>query len=489
MNYMKKLLIVLVCMSFKTTMFSQVNNVSKTIQKIESYLTSMEEVGFSGTVLIELKGEKVLSKGYGLSDKEHSMKNEPKTIFDIGSLTKQFTASAILKLEMQGKLSTDDNISKYFDSVPKDKSTITIHDLLRHQSGLPSGVGNDYDSINEADFLERVMKAPLRFKTGTNFSYSNIGYSLLAIVIEKTSGKTYENHLYENLWNPAQMEFTGYSRPDFDTTKVAVGYYRDDRVWGKPTDKNWDTDAPYWHLKGNGGILSTTEDLYKWHKALMTEQVLSKEAKQKLYHPKIRANETYNAIYAYGWDVSKTDRNTYRVWHNGTNNILYADFMRFIDEDVTLIMFSNKSHPDFDKLNQELSKIIFDKTYKPTIPIAENETNKFFTQNIIETILENGLKTAKKEYKERNKNTDLIESILNTKGYRLISENKVVLAISVFEMNVFAFPKSANAFDSLAEAYMVNGNKQFAIEYYEKSLKLNPSNGNAIDMLKKLKNQ
>ncbi|MCF6280401.1 MAG: serine hydrolase [Flavobacteriaceae bacterium] len=468
---------------------AQVKNTTEVTNRINTYLSELETVGFSGTVLVELNGNKVISKGYGYSNKSKELKNKPSTIFSTGSITKQFTATAILKLEMQGKLSTDDNISKYFDNVPKDKSAITIHDLLRHQSGLKSNIGSDFDEISQTNFIDKVLNSSLIFENGTRFSYSNIGYSLLAIVVEKTSGKTYENYLYENLWKPAQMEFTGYSRPDFDTTKIAVGYYRDDRVWGKPTDKNWDTDAPYWHLKGNGGILSTTEDFYKWHKALMTEQILSKEAKQKLYHPKIRANETYNAIYAYGWDVSNTDRSTLRVWHNGTNNILYADFMRFIDEEVTLIMFSNKSHPNFDKLNQELSNIIFDKTYKPIIPIAENEVNKNFTKDIIRIILDNGLEVAKKEYKNRGNQKDLLENILNTKGYNLISENNLIMAIKIFEMNVFAFPKSANAFDSLAEAYMENGNKQFAIKYYEKSLELNPSNGNAIDMLKKLKTQ
>src|SRR6476646_9166538 len=131
-------------------------------------------------------------------------------------MSKQFTAAGTWKLEMQGKLTTDDKITKYFPGVPADKSGVTIHQLLRHIAGLPSVVGGDYDK----------------------------------------------------LWHPAGMETTGYSRPAFDEDLIATGY-KEDAEWGKPTQKEWGGDAPYWHLKGNGGVLSTTEDMYKWHLALL----------------------------------------------------------------------------------------------------------------------------------------------------------------------------------------------------------------------------
>ncbi len=465
-----------------TISFSQQKN-----KRIETYLTELEKVGFSGTVLVELDGKKIISKGYGFRNLELKEKNTTNTIFDIGSLTKQFTASAILKLEMQGKLSTSDTITKYFQNISIDKSAITIHDLLRHQSGLPSGIGDDYEAINEADFLETVVKAPLRFKTGTDFSYSNIGYSLLALIIEKVSDQNYEQYLFKNLWEPAGMKTTGYSRPNFNTVLIAIGYGKNNMVWGKPTSKIWNGKEPYLHLKGNGGILSTTEDLFKWHKALMTNNILSKEAKEKLYHPKIRANENEKAYYAYGWDVSQTDRNTFRVWHNGTNNIFYADFMRFIDEKTTLIMMSNKSNRDLDQLNFEVAKIIFEKNYKPIIPIADNETNQKFSQEIIETVLGKGIEKARLEYKGKPSKTDILENILNTKSYELLSQNKYDEAISIFTMNTIAYPNSFNAFDSLGEAYMNKGDKISAIKNYEKSLHLDPTNGNAEDMIKKLK--
>ena len=472
---------------FNTTSFAQLKNSSEVISRIESYLTEYEKLGFAGTVLIELDGTVVISKGYGFRNAELKVKNTPNTIFDIGSLTKQFTAAAILKLEMQGKLSTSDTITKYFQNVPVDKSTISIHDLLRHQSGLQSNLGEDYDPITEIAFLDSLMISPLQFKSGSDFSYSNIGYSLLALIIEKVSGQTYEQYLCENLWKPSGMEETGYSRPNFDTSLIAIGYGKNNRLWGKPTDKKWNERAPYLHLLGNGGILSTTEDLFKWHKSLMAENILSKELKEKLYHPKIRANENNNAIYAYGWDVSRTKRNTFRVWHNGTNNIFYADFMRFIEENTTLILMSNKTFRGTDQITFEIAKIIFEKNYKPTIPKPDNETNQKFTQEIIEIILNKGLEVAALKYKKRPSNTDVLEYLLIRNGYEQLSQNKFDEAIWIFTINSIANPNSFNAYDSLGEAYMNKGDKISAIKNYEKSLQLDPTNQNAEEMIKKLK--
>ena len=200
---------------------------------------------------------------------------------------------------------------------------------------------------------------------------------------------------------------TGYSRPNFDTNLIAVGYNKNDTIWGKPTEKDWNNTSPYWHLKGNGGILSTTEDLYKWDVALKSDLILSKEAKQKLYHPKLRDDEPENAIYGYGWDVSQTDRMTTQVWHNGTNRIFYADFLRYIDENTTLIMLTNKSHPNFDNLCFDISKMIFNPTFQPEIPTPDNSKNRNFTNLILRTVDDFGLEKAKEAFNKRDENVNL----------------------------------------------------------------------------------
>jgi len=459
-----------------------------TVQRINNYLSELNKVGFNGSVLVELNSRKILSSGYGFSNKERQIKNSPATIFDIGSVTKQFTAAAILKLEMQRKLSTNDSLSLYFKNVPKDKQGITIHDLLRHQSGLVSNVGPDFEKISEEEFLVKVFSSPLRFEKGTSFSYSNIGYSLLAMIVEKVSGQSYETFLYENLWKPAQMEMTGYTRPRLDTSLIAIGY-TNDSTWGKPTDKAWDKTAPYWHLKGNGGILSTTEDMYRWHQALMDNNVLSSEAKQKFYHPKLRAEENESNYYAYGWFVLKTPRNTDQVMHNGTNHIFYADMIRLPDEDIVLIMMSNKSHPGFNGLTSELLKIIFNPDYTPEIPQEDNSANRNFTEHLIKVIEVSGLETAKKEYELRNNDVKLLEFLMRNEGFNHIDNEQPEVALQIFELNVFAYPNSAKALQGLAEGYFETGKKDLALKYFKQSLSINPDNPFVIRMVKKIEEE
>lgn len=481
------LLLLFICgAGFSQTM--KVAPAAKTVKRIESYLNKVESVGFSGVVLVEMNNRKVVSKGYGFKNEERKLKNTPDTIFDIGSITKQFTAAAIMKLEMQGRLNTDDKISKYFSGVPADKAEITIHQLLRHSSGLPSVVGGDFDPISQREFVEKVFNAPLGFERGSRFSYSNVGYSLLAMIIEKVSGKSYEQFLYENLWKPANMESTGYTRPNFDKDLIAVGY-KEGAVWGKPNEQAWEKDAPFWHLKGNGGILSTAEDLYKWHQALNSDRILSKEAKEKYFRPKLRENESFDSYYAYGWDVHKTNRNTTLIGHNGTNRVFYADFVRYPDEAASIIMLSNKAHPNFFEINREISKIIFDPSYQPVIPVADNQANRVFTESIIRITLEEGFEAAVNSYKKRPRNVNLLERAVNVKGYELLSDKKLPKAIELFKLNVLAYPKSTIAFESLGEAYLEAGNKELAIENYKKSLMLNPENKNAEEALKSLVNK
>lgn len=459
---------------------------NRVTRKIETFLTRLEAVGFSGSVLVEINGKKSLSKGYGYRNEAARLKNTPDTVFDIGSVTKQFTAAAILKLEMQGKLSTDDKITKFFENVPPDKASITIHHLLRHISGLPSVVGGDFEPITESEFVDKVLKSKLRFESGSRFSYSNVGYSLLAMIIEKVAGQSYEQFLYENLWRPAGMEMTGYSRPKFDKNLIAIGY-SDGKAWGRPNEKPWSGDAPYWHLKGNGGVLSTVEEMDKWHLALLSDKILTKEAKQKYYHPELRPGENDNPYYGYGWDIFRTPRNTILTRHNGTNRVFYSEVFRFIDEGTVIIMLSNKANQDFGNMVQVISRIVFEPNFTPSTPNADNEVNRAFTDELLQITIEKGAAAGFARFKARKRGVELVERRINVKGYDLLEEGKKAESIEVFRLAVLVFPKSANAFDSLGEAYLEAGNKELAIKNYTRSLELDPDNQNAVEMLKKLR--
>lgn len=480
---------ILLLIVLSTVMTGQSRSVrisSGAANSIDTYLRKLANVGFSGSVIIADQGKPVISRGYGFADEERKLRNSPKTIFDIGSVTKQFTAAAIMKLEMQGKLSTQDKLSKYFQNLPADKADITIHQLLRHSSGLAGGVGGDFEKISETEFLEKVFASPLRFPAGTRFSYSNMGYSLLALIIEKASGESYESYLYSNLFKPAGMESTGYSRPRNQKDRIAIGYTGAQR-WGSPVEKAWDGEAPYLHLKGNGGILSTAEDLLKWDRALAGEAILSTAAKKKLYFPTLRDDEVGSrSHYGYGWDVFKTHRGTTRIWHNGTNRVFFADFYRFIDEDVTIILLANRWQSRFGDMGRMIAQTIFDRNHTLPIPVMDNPQNRAFTERMIEVALTEGLESAVGKFRDRTKGTELFEPLIEAKGYELIDAKKPKQAIDVFRLWSLTFPRSAKAFDSLGEAYLEAGDRPKAIENYRKSLALDPDNGYASSVLKRL---
>lgn len=343
---------------------------SKKFAIIDEFLTQISQQGFSGSVLVS-DGINVFNKGYGLADRENKIEVDENTVFTVGSVTKQFTGAAILKLEMQGKLSVNETIDKYLKDVPADKKSITLHHLLTHSSGLPPEFGGDYDVLERDGFLEKTWKTPLLSKPGEKYEYSNIGYSVLSAIIEIVSKQTYEQYLNENLFVPAKMTQTGYRFPKWKAEQLSVGYRGENR-WGKSTEKPWGKTGPYWNLLGNGGILSTTGDLYKWHQALLGDEILNKEAKEKYY--KRHIEEGAGTFYGYGWALFPTPRNTTLITHNGGNGIFFCDFLRYVDEKVTIIMFTNSMRHEFQTIPREIAGVFFRPDYKPSLNLNPAQT-------------------------------------------------------------------------------------------------------------------
>ena len=244
--------------------------------KIEEYMVRVESSGFSGAILVAKDGEIIISRGYGLADRNKNLPVSNGIVFTIGSITKQFTGAAILKLQMMKKLEVTDPITKYFDNVPEDKRGITIHHLLTHTAGFPGGIGHDFDPITRDAFIKLAMGTKLNREPGEEYEYSNVGFSLAGAIIEIVTKKSYEQFLNEVLFTPAGMKKTGYLIPGWHDDELAHGY-RGDQDWGTIKDHPWAEDGPGWHLRANGGILSTVGDMYKWHCALEGESILSKE--------------------------------------------------------------------------------------------------------------------------------------------------------------------------------------------------------------------
>lgn len=330
--------------------------------RIDTHLSRLVPFGFSGAILLAKDGNVLLSRGYGLADREAGKPITPETVFDIGSITKQFTAAAILKLEMEGKLTVNDSIGRWFDNVPGDKRGITIHQLLTHTAGLEDGFGRDYE-VAERDSLIRVaLDSKLLAPPPAPHEYSNAGYTLLAAIVELASGVSYEQYLREKVLLPAGLARTGYRGVDWRPGELAVGYRGSER-WGSPVDHLWAPDGPYWNLRGNGGILSSLPQLFKWHQALDGDEVLSAEAKRKMFTPHAAENPDATSHYGYGWAVARTNRGTPLIAHNGGNGIFFADFRRYVGEGVVFLIASTNSDASANAAQSQLLRLVFGGEY------------------------------------------------------------------------------------------------------------------------------
>lgn len=331
----------------------------ETGKRLDDYLSRLVPFGFAGGAVAVRGKEVVLLKSYGVADRAQGIPLTTGSVYNLGSITKQFTAAAILTLEMRGALTVGDLISKYLDGVPPDKSAITIHELLTHSSGLESDFSpTDYDPVGREEYVGRALKSTLLFTPGSGYEYSNAGYSLLAAIVERVSGQSYEAYLIANVLKPAGMLETGYKAPNWARSRIAHGY-RDGEEWGTIMDRIAPPDAPYWMLRGNGGLHTTLTDMIAWHRALDTDAVLSKDARTKYFKPYVAEGPAGLSHYAYGWAVSRTPRGTTLVQHNGGNGIFVAEFLRFVDEDTMLFLTSTDAGLKASPVVEVLERIVF----------------------------------------------------------------------------------------------------------------------------------
>ncbi len=315
------------------------------------------ESGYAGCVLVAKDGKVLLEKGYGEADHEKHLPFKTDSLISIGSITKQFTAAAILKLEMEGTLKVEDSITRFFPDAPEDKRAITIHQLLTHTAGLESDFAKDYDAVGRDEYMKRILASKLRSAPGAEHFYANSGYSLLGAIVEIASKQPYEVYLHKHLFEPAGMHETGYKLPKWDTARAPVGY-RDGKRWGTMLEKAWAEDGPYWALRANGGIESTLDDLSKWSRALDGETILSSAEKNKMFARQVKEGPQGDSHYGYGWAISTTPWGARLIAHDGGNGVFSADFRRYVDDGIVVITSSNDSRVKAWKYSGSLARIV-----------------------------------------------------------------------------------------------------------------------------------
>jgi len=282
-------------------------------------------------------GKAKKTAAYGFANLEWGVPATPETVFEIGSVTKQFTAACVLRLVEEGKLSLDDKISRYLKGAPAGWSGITIRHLLTHTSGLRNYTGLDGFELSrhltQEQFIAKIGEQPLGFPPGEKFSYCNTGYNLLGFIIENVSGKKYGEFLAETILGPLEMTATTNREPSRILKFRAAGYDQD------KTNGLVNRDVNYTDLFSAGEMVSTVGDLMKWDAALNTEKILKASSKNSMW-TSAKLNDGRPTGYGFGWFLETWNGHKV-IGHPGSTSGFAAANLRFPDDGLTIVVLCN----------------------------------------------------------------------------------------------------------------------------------------------------
>ena len=475
---LKRLLIVL-CMAFIITGITVQAIETDKAAAIDKIMTVYHDYGlFNGTVLVAENGKILFKKGYGLANMEWEIPNTPDTKFRLASVTKQFTAMVVLQLVEQGKIKLDAPLITYLPDYRADiGKQVTIHHLLTHTSGIPSYTSRpDFfkdiarDPYEPLPFIRKFCSDDLEFKPGSQFKYNNSGYFILGAIIEQVTGKSYAEAVQEQIFEPLGMDGSGYDLNATIIPKRAAAYEK--RGNGYVNAHYLDMRLPF----AAGALYSTVEDLYKWDRALYTDELLSPELKKTMFTPHIKN-------YGYGWAIRSRkigDREVHITGHGGGINGFGTLITRYVDDQHLVVLLNNTGSTKLGPMTGQIANVLYGQPV--TLPRKPADTV------LMKAFAEKGAAAGRKVFEQLKADGgyDINERMLNNLGYALLEQEKVDEAIAVFTINTELYPASANVWDSLAEAYLNKGDTENAIRYYKKSLGLDANNPNAIEQLKKL---
>lgn len=345
---MKKLIIILLLASLKG--FAQ----DSTSVKINQLITAYQKLNkFTGTALVARKGQVILEQGYGYRDEQTKVSNDAATIFQIASVTKTFTSATVLKLVEMHRLSLSDKLSKWYPAFPN-AGKITIENLLSHTSGIFDYTQEDtVTHLNsEAKMMAFLAKKRLDFEPGTDWSYSNSGYSILGFIIGKVSGMTYEQAVRHYIFKPLHMNHSGFDFEHLQSAEKAVGYGVSDT--GRVKASFSDSSVVF----AAGAIYSTTGDMYKWHQGLQSYKIVSKALMKKAY-------TRFKKNYGYGWIIDSVE-NKKMVYHSGNIAGYSSVLVRIPGDDICIILLNNQEGTELETIARKILDIVYNRPY--TLP-------------------------------------------------------------------------------------------------------------------------
>lgn len=457
---------------------------------------------FNGSVVVSQAGKEIFSEEYGFSNIENQEKINTRSQFPIASVTKTFTATAVLQLKQKGKLKIEDPVQKYLPDFPY--SNISIRHLLSNTSGLAQEY-TLFDSIikeqpgkiiSNQDIIPTFIrfKTPLAFVPGSKWDYNNVNFCIAAMIIEKVSGMSYAVYLKKNIFGPAKMNnsLVPIDRKRKEINQVEryayPNLYSTDLVNVNTLKEPFPIYAKS-NFYGNGGIVSTASDLQKYQNALFTHQILgTKELEEALTATLLNDGKkvTYTIdgkemSYGLGWAMYTDESNGKIVFHDGSITGLTSILIHNMDKNQTVILLANTGNNPVFSTSNVVFQLLDHQPY--TMPVKN-------LSRMYGSLLDKGSQDkANQLIQEYLKNTaryDAAERDFNRLGYQFLRLQKCENSLQTFHAASLIFPKSWNVYDSYGEALLQCGKKEEAVKMYQKSLELNPENTNAKEVMKKM---
>jgi CubicO group peptidase (beta-lactamase class C family) len=327
--------------------------------QVDNYLKSqMQQHRIPGlTLKIIRDGKAIKTAAYGLANVELKVPAKPETVFEIGSVTKQFTAAGILLLAQDGKLSVDDKISQHLKDTPESWANVTIRHLLTHTSGIKSYTGLDgfqlWRHLTQAQFIKAIGRERMEFQPGDSWKYCNTGFSLLGYIIENVSGKSYWDFMVERVFQPLGMQATTNRLPRLIIPNRAAGYEQTNHVW-----INRDSDLT--EVFSAGAIASTVGDLAKWNVVLDGDRLLNAANKAQMWTP-VKLNDGKTRNYGFGWNVDAVEGHK-NIGHSGSTSGFSASIQRFPDDRLAVIILTNTDEEIATTLARKVATFFFAKS-------------------------------------------------------------------------------------------------------------------------------
>jgi len=451
---------------------------------IDTFMKRAAQYGqFNGAILVIDRGRHVYERAFGEANREWHVPNTVNSRFEIASMTKPMTAIVIMQLVQEGKVRLTGKVSEYLPFYPAETGQrITVEQLLSHTSGLQEDIGFiddpivaavNADMLSNDSLVKLIAQRPLRFEPGTSYGYSSDAYAVLGAIIEHVTGRPYWDALRERVLERAGMSETGVSLLRPIVPRRAAGYAQ-----------TWDgyENAPHIGVTPAGGLYSTLRDIERFDRALHGDTLVNEESKQLLFAAR-------SVITAYGW---KTSDDT--LPSGVTRRILRttgglpgfgAVMVRVPSQQRTIILLTNIRTLTWrlEDFAAGIGRILDGRPYSlPKRSAAE----------VLAAAVKAGVSADSIDRQFERMRTDtaryaLLEAEVNRLGYHAMNSwRDLPRAIAIFQLNVRAFPKSGNVYDSLGEAYLALGDTVQARANYSRSLELDPNNTTAADILRRL---